>query len=76
MTDTPPQTTITLKHLCDELKVDPREARMALRLAAKRRAEFPTLGKDRAARQPWEWAAGSKALTEARKALTAALSSQ
>ena len=73
MTDTPTKT-ITLKELCQELKVDPREARMALRLAAKKKVEFPALGKDRAARQPWEWAAGSKALTEARKAITTALS--
>lgn len=75
MTEATPLT-ITLKDICDELKVDPREARMALRLAAKRRAEFPTLGKDRDARQPWAWAAGSKALTEARKALTAAFPGQ
>jgi len=44
---------------------------MMLRLAAKKKAEYPNLAKDRAPRQPWEWPSGSKGLAEARKALTA-----
>jgi hypothetical protein len=62
---------VTLIDLCKELKVDPRDARMALRLAVKKKAEYPTLAKDHVPRQPWEWATGSKGLVEARKALTA-----
>jgi len=70
MTDEPTKT-VTLNDLCKELKVDPRDARMMLRLAAKKKAEYPNLAKDHAPRQPWEWPSGSKGLAEARKALTA-----
>lgn len=63
---------VTLVELCKELKIDPRDARMILRLASKKAKEFPNLSKDHVARQPWEWAAGSKAVEEARKALTTA----
>lgn len=62
--------TITLHDLCTELKMKPREARMLLRLAISRKAEFPALADGHVARQPWQWTAGSKALMEARKALT------
>ena len=72
MTTEPTTKTVTLNDLCKELKVDPRDARMMLRLASKKTKEFPSLGKGHVARQPWEWAAGSKGLEEARKALTAA----
>lgn len=61
--------TVTLGDLCKELKLDPRDARMMLRLAVKKKADYPALSKDRVARQPWEWPAGSKSLAEARKAL-------
>jgi len=44
---------------------------MLLRLAAKQTKLYPTLGKDHVARQPWQWTRGSKALEEARKALSA-----
>jgi len=63
--------TITLDQLAHELKISPRDARMLLRLAAKQTRQYPNLGKEHVARQPWQWAAGSKALDEARKALTA-----
>ena len=61
--------TITLEQLAREMKVQPRDARMLLRLAAKQTKLYPTLGKEHVARQPWSWTAGSKALEEARKAL-------
>lgn len=63
--------TVTLDQLARELKISPRDARMLLRLAAKQTRQYPNLGKEHVARQPWQWAAGSKALDEARKALTA-----
>ena len=53
-------------------QVNPRDARMLLRLAAKQKGIYPTLGKDHVARQPWQWTPGSKALAEAKKALAAA----
>lgn len=62
---------VTLDQLAREMKVAPREARMMLRLAAKQTKTYPTLGKEHVARQPWQWAPGSKALAEARKALAA-----
>ena len=61
---------VTLEQLAKELKVPPRDARMLLRLAAKQTKLYPTLGKEHVARQPWSWAPGSKALEEARKALS------
>ena len=63
---------ITLDQLASEMKVSPRDARMLLRLAAKQKGIYPTLGKDHVARQPWQWTPGSKALAEAKKALAAA----
>lgn len=63
---------ITLEQIASEMKVSPRDARMLLRLAAKQKSIYPNLGKDHVARQPWQWAPGSKALAEAKKALTAA----
>ena len=71
MTDEPTKS-VTLNDLCGELKLDPRDARMMLRLASKKKADYPNLAKDHAPRQPWAWTAGSKGLAEARKALTAA----
>ncbi len=62
---------ITLDQLAREMKMPPRDARMLLRLAAKQTKLYPTLGKDHVARQPWQWTRGSKALEEARKALSA-----
>lgn len=62
---------VTLDQLAREMTVAPREARMMLRLAAKQTKTYPTLGKEHIARQPWQWALGSKALAEARKAISA-----
>lgn len=62
--------TVTLEQLAREMKMSPREARMLLRLAAKQTKQYPTLGKEHVARQPWSWTSGSKALAEARKVLT------
>lgn len=64
-------TLVTLEELAKEMKVAPRDARMLLRLAAKQTKQYPNLGKEHIARQPWQWTRGSKALDEARKALTA-----
>lgn len=60
---------VTLDQLAREMKMPPRDARMLLRLAAKQTKQYPTLGKEHIARQPWSWTPGSKALEEARKAL-------
>lgn len=62
---------VTLDALCREMKVSPRDARMMLRLAAKQKGQYPNLGKEHVARQPWAWAPGSKALAEAKKAVAA-----
>jgi hypothetical protein len=62
---------VTLEELAKEMKLSPRDARMLLRLAAKQTKQYPSLGKDHVARQPWQWTVGSKALEEARKALKA-----
>lgn len=62
---------VTLDQLAREMKMPPRDARMLLRLAAKQTRQYPHLGKEHVARQPWSWTPGSKALEEARKALSA-----
>lgn len=62
---------VTLDQLARDMKVPARDARMLLRLAAKQTKLYPTLGKEHVARQPWSWVPGSKALVEAKKALTA-----
>jgi tagatose-1,6-bisphosphate aldolase non-catalytic subunit AgaZ/GatZ len=64
-------TTVTLDQLAGEMKMTPRDARMLLRLAAKQIKQYPNLGKEHVARQPWQWTPGSRALEEARKALSA-----
>ena len=61
---------VTLEQLAREMKMLPRDARMLLRLAAKQTKLYPTLGKEHVAKQPWQWTPGSKALDEARKALS------
>lgn len=64
-------TAVTLEQLAKEMNISPRDARMLLRLAAKQTKQFPNLGKEHVARQPWQWTPGSKALDEARRALKA-----
>jgi len=61
---------VTLEQLATEMRVPPRDARMLLRLAAKQTKQYPNLGKEHVARQPWQWTPGSKSLDEARKALS------
>ena len=50
---------ITLKQICTELKLDPREARERLRAAARDAKKHPELAKTHKARAPWAWAKGS-----------------
>lgn len=61
--------TVTLKTICDELKIDPREARERLRAAANDAETYPELATARKPRTPWQWTKGSAAEAEARKAL-------
>lgn len=60
---------ITLKVLCEELKIDPREARERLRAAASDAKVNPELAKARKPRTPWQWVKGSAAEKEARNTL-------
>ncbi|SES98324.1 hypothetical protein [Oceanicella actignis] len=60
---------VSLKAICDELKIDPREARERLRAAASDAKANPELAKARKPRTPWQWVKGSKALEEAKRAL-------
>lgn len=56
---------VTLKQICQEMKLDPRLARMLLRDAAKDKKRYPNLSENRAVRAPWSWPSGSKGLNEA-----------
>jgi hypothetical protein len=72
MNDKPAKPTIemvTLKQLCVELKVDPREARDRLRLAVRDTKKNPELAKSHKPGHTWEWPKNSAGLTEARAAL-------
>jgi hypothetical protein len=61
---------ITLKQLCIELKVNPREARERLRLAVRDTKKNPELAKSHKPDNAWEWPKNSPALKEARVALS------
>lgn len=61
--------TVTLKTLCDELKLNPRKARQRLRAAAGDGSVHKDLGEGRKPKDIWQWAEGSKALELARKVL-------
>lgn len=61
---------ITLKQLCTELKVDPREARERLRAAASDAKKHPELAKMHKPRTPWQWVKGSKLEAEVKKILS------
>ena len=50
---------------CDELKLDPREARERLRAAASDPKANPELAKARKPRTPWQWVKGSPVHKEA-----------
>jgi len=56
---------VTLKTLCEELKIDPREARERLRAAVSDAKANPELAKARKPRTPWQWVKGSAAYKEA-----------
>lgn len=60
---------ITLKQLCAELKIDPREARERLRAAARDPKKHPELAKMHKPRAPWSWVKGSTGEKEARTAV-------
>ena len=60
---------VTLKALCKELKIDPREARERLRAAVSDAKANPELAKARKPRTPWQWVKGSKSYSEARSVL-------
>jgi hypothetical protein len=60
---------VTLKAICDELKIDPREARDRQRAAASDTKANPELAKARKPRTPWQWVKGSVGEKEARRAL-------
>jgi hypothetical protein len=60
---------ITLKQICTELKLDPREARERLRAAARDAKKHPELAKTHRARAPWTWVKGSPGEKEARTAV-------
>ncbi len=61
---------ITLKDLCTELKMNPREARLKLRAAARDPKKHPELAKAHKPRTPWRWAKGTAGEKEARNALS------
>jgi len=61
---------VTLKVLCDELKIDPREARERLRAAVTDTKSNPELAKARKPRTPWQWVKGSEAEKAARSVLS------
>jgi hypothetical protein len=60
---------ITLKQICTELKLDPRESRERLRAAARDAKKHPELAKAHKARAPWTWVKGSPGEKEARAAV-------
>lgn len=60
---------ITLKQICSELKLDPRESRERLRAAVRDAKKFPELAKTHKARAPWTWVKGSAGEKEARVAV-------
>lgn len=60
---------ITLKQICSELKLDPRESRERLRAAARDAKKHPELAKAHRARAPWTWVKGSPGEKEARGAV-------
>lgn len=69
MTDKAPEI-ITLKALCAELKVDPKEARERLRNAVRDVKKHPELAKSHKPRMPWQWLKGSASEKEARELLS------
>ena len=58
---------ITLKELCEELKIDPKEARKRLRAS-----DDPKVKASRKPGTPWQWQKGSAAEKAARSTLMGA----
>ena len=58
--------TVTLKDLCAELKINPRDAREKLREAVRDPKKYPELAKAHKPRTPWQWLKGSAGEKEAR----------
>lgn len=54
---------ITLKQLCEELKIEPRKARIKIRQAIK---DNPDLAKHHKSRTQWRWVKGSEELATVR----------
>lgn len=71
MTDKAPEI-ITLKALCVELKIDPKEARERLRDAARDPKKYPELAKSHKPRAPWQWLKQSAGEKEVRALFTVA----
>lgn len=71
MTSTQPKPTptITLSELCQEHALEPKMARVMLRLALEDKKAYPNLSKDRKPRDEWKWNKGSLAYNEALLAL-------
>lgn len=69
MTDKAPEI-ITLKALCAELKIDPKEARERLRDAVRDPKKYPELSKLHKPRSPWQWVKGSAGDKEVRELLS------
>ncbi len=69
MTEKKESKLVTLKEICAELKLEPREAREKLRVGVRDKAANPNLAKARQPGQPWQWHAGSAELAEVRKLL-------
>lgn len=67
----PPDTKVSLKEICSEMKLVPRIAREKLRIAVREAKKYPELAKAHKPRSAWEWPKGSPAEKEAKAALTA-----
>ena len=57
---------VTLKALCAELKINPRDAREKLRDAVRDPKKYPELAKAHKPRAPWQWVKGSAGEKEAK----------
>jgi len=60
---------ITLKQICEELKIDLREAREKLRTAARDKKNYPALAAHKP-RTPWQWVKGSDGEKETKSTLS------
>jgi hypothetical protein len=60
---------ITLKQLCEELNILPKDAREKLRFAVKDKEKFPALAKEHKPKMAWQWLSDSPAYEEARVTL-------